>query len=167
MSLPAKIIIGLTGYAFQKFLDRYGEEIIAYAARRGEEAVREYTPIVARWTADKGTQFYGFAAPRAADAFSRLSALRGRPASGALVPGAEESDGRRLSTMVFGPFAGSLEQIGAIVRATAVAGIDELRSISDEEIGAIAVSLWRAQNMDTRLGRRLRRRLWQPTDSGQ
>lgn len=155
-----KIVVGLSSYALQKFLDRYGDEIVAYATRRSEEAVREYGPVVARWTAEKGTQLYAAAAPRATDALSRLAALRRRPAGGVILPGKDESDSGRLAMMLFGPFAGDLELIGAYVRAAAQAGADELRNLSDEQIGAIAVSLWRAQNLDNVLGRRLRRRFW-------
>ena len=40
MALPAKIIITLSSFAFRKFLDRYGEDIIEYAGRRGGEGGR-------------------------------------------------------------------------------------------------------------------------------
>ena len=160
MSLPMKVVIGLSSFAFQKFLDRYGEEIVAYASRRGEEVVREYGPQAVRWTAETGSNAYARVAPHATSAVSKLSAITGRSAKGAIIPGADEPETGRLSTMVFGPFAGDLSRIGAYVRAVADQGADQLRNLSDEQIGAIAVGLWRAQNRDSLLGRRLRRMFW-------
>ena len=46
------------------------------------------------------------------------------------------------------------------MRAVAGLGADQLRNLSDEQIGAIAVGLWRSQNRDSLLGRRLRRMFW-------
>lgn len=160
MSIPAKIIIGLSSFAFQKFLDRYGEEILEFATTRGEEVVREYGPQAVRWTADRGNDVYDAVAPRAAGAVSKLSVMAGRPAKGAVIPAADEAESGRLATMLFGPFAGDLGRIGAYVRAVIDLGTDQLRNLSDEQIGAIAVSLWRSQNRDSILGRRLRKAFW-------
>ncbi len=160
MSLPVKIAITLSSFAFQKFLDRYGEEILAYASQRGEEAVRTYGPQVVRWTADTGSSVYGRVAPRASSAASRISAVTGRPAEKGIVPGADETEDGRLSTLLFGPFAGRLAWIGAYLRAAAHLGAEQLSGVTDEQIGAAAVALWRTQNRDSFLGRRVRKRLW-------
>ena len=61
------------------------------------------------------------------------------------------------------PQTGDLGRIGAYVRAMADLGADQLRNLSDEQIGAIAVSLWRTQNRDSFLGRRVRRAFWRGT----
>ena len=39
-------------------------------------------------------------------------------------------------------------------------GAEQLRNMSDEQIGAIAVALWRSQNRDSVIGRRVRRAFW-------
>ena len=160
MSIPAKIIIGLSSFAFQKFLDRYGEDIIEFATIRGEEFVRVYGPQAVRWTAETGSSAYAKVAPRATGAVSKLSAAAGLPAKGAVVPGADEEEVSRLATMIAGPFAGNFAAVGAYLRAVAGLGADQLRNLSDEQIGAIAVGLWRSQNRDSLLGRRLRRMFW-------
>ena len=160
MSIPAKIVISLSSFALQKFLDRYGEDIVAYASSRGEELLREYGPQAVRWTAETGSSAYAKVAPRASSAISTISAKTGRPAQGAVIPGEDETDSGRLSTMIFGPFAGDLSRVGSYVRAVAGLGVDQLRNLSDEQIGAIAVGLWRAQNRDNLIGRRLRRSFW-------
>ena len=162
-----KIAIGVSSYALQKFIERYGDEILAYASERGEEMVREYGPQVVRWTANRGTQVYGVVAPRAADAAGRLAAIARRPSAGAVIPGAEEDESRRLVVTLFGPFAGTLEQIGAVVRAALVAaagaGAERLRDVSDAEIGALAVALWRAGSRESLAGRRIRSRFRKET----
>jgi hypothetical protein len=50
--------------------------------------------------------------------------------------------------------------IGAYVRAAAAVGREQLGNVSDEQIGAVAVALWRMQNRNTFLGRRVRRLIW-------
>jgi hypothetical protein len=160
MSIPAKIIIGLSSFAFRKFLDRYGEDILEFATTRGEDFMREYGPQAVRWTADRGNDVYEFVAPRAAGTVSKLSAIAGRPAKGAMIPGVDDPDQGRLATMLFGPYAGELSQIGATLRAAAGLGIDQLRTLNDEQIGAIAVALWRLQSRDNLIGRRLRKTFW-------
>ena len=166
MSIPAKIIIGLSSYAFRKFLDRYGEDILEFATTRGEEFVREYGPVAVRWTADRGLEFYDVVAPRAAGAVSKISAVASRPAKGAVIPGVDDPEGSRLPTMLFGPFSGELAQIGAYLRDLAGLGAEQLRSVSDEQIGAIAVALWRSQNLDNLIGRRMRRTFWKKSGTG-
>lgn len=165
MSIPAKIIIGLSSYAFRKFLDRYGEDILEFATTRGEELVRDYGPVAVRWTADRGLEFYEVVAPRAASAVSKISAVASRPAKGAIIPGVDDPEGSRLPTMLFGPLAGNLEQIGAYLRDMAGLGAEQLRSLSDEQIGAIAVALWRSQNVDNFIGRRVRKTFWNKADA--
>lgn len=160
MSIPTRIIIGLSSFAFQKFLDRYGEEILEFATTRGEEVVREYGPKAVHWTADRGNDVYEAVAPRAAGAVSKISAMAGRPAKGAVIPAADDPESGRLATMLFGPFAGELGRIGAYVRSVADLGAEQLRGMSDEQIGAIAVGLWRSQNRDSFLGRRVRKLFW-------
>jgi hypothetical protein len=160
MALPTKIILAISSAAFKKFLDMYGEEIIAYASRRGEEVVRTYGPPAARWTAAKGSELYSAVAPRAGSAISRLSAVSGRSAKGAVIPSEDETDDGRLSLLLFGSLAGSLAVIGAYVRAAAAVGREQLGNVSDEQIGAVAVALWRMQNRNTFLGRRVRRLIW-------
>lgn len=166
MSLPAKIVIGLSSYAFRRFLDRYGEEIIAYASTQGEEFVRVYGPKAVRWTAETGRNAYARVAPRASLIVSRVAARGGLSSKGVVIPGAEESEPNRLSTMLFGAYAGNLQQVGAAVRAAAQAGAAQLGNLSDEQIGAAAVTLWRMQNRDGLLGRRLRKTFWERSDSG-
>ena len=160
MSIPAKIIIGLSSFAFQKFLDRYGDDILEFATTRGEEFVREYGPQAVRWTADRGNEVYEVVAPRAAGAVSKLSALAGRSAKGVTIPGADDPENGRLATMLFGPYSAELGRIGAALRAAADLGAEQLRNLSDEQIGAIAVTLWRTQNRDSFLGRRIRKTFW-------
>ena len=160
MSLPRKIAVGLSSYAFQKFLDRYGEQIVAYASERGEEVVREYGPRAVNWTAAAGSSAYEIVAPRAAGAVSKLSTMAGRPAGGAVIPAAGDPENGRLAIMLFGSFAGSLGRIGAALRETAAVGAAQLGNLSDEQLGAIAVALWRAQNRDGFLGRRVRKIFW-------
>jgi hypothetical protein len=160
MSIPAKIVITVSTFAFQKFLDRYGEDILAYATNRGEELVREYGPQAVRWTTDTGSKTYAKVTPIATSALTRLSATVGRPAKGAVIPGVDETEDGRLATMLFGSYAGDLERIGAYVRSAAKLGVEQLRNLDDEQIGAIAVALWRAQNRDSFIGRRVRRAIW-------
>jgi hypothetical protein len=160
MSIPTKIIIGVSSFAFQKFLDRYGEDILEVATTRGEDFVREYGPQAVRWTADRGNDVYQFVAPRAVGAVSKLAAMAGRPAKGAVIPGVDDPENGRLATMLLGPYAGDLSRIGATLRATAGLGVDQLRNLNDEQLGAIAVALWRMQNRDNVIGRRLRKRFW-------
>lgn len=160
MSIPAKVIITISSFAFQKFLERYGDDIVAFASTRGEELVREYGPQAARWTAETGSKTYARVAPLATGAVSRVSALAGRPAKGAVIPGADEADESRLPTMLLGPFAGDLGRIGAYVRAAVEMGADQLRNLDDEQIGAIAVALWRMQNRNDIIGRQVRKRFW-------
>ncbi|MFN2143194.1 MAG: hypothetical protein ACK2U5_22090 [Candidatus Promineifilaceae bacterium] len=160
MSIPTRIIITVSSFAFQKFLKLYGDDIVEIATTRGEDFVREYGPQAVRWTADRGSDFYGIVAPRAAGAVSKLSALAGRPAKGAVIPGVDDPEDGRLATMLFGPYSGDIARIGATLRAAAGMGIDQLQNLNDEQIGAIAVTLWRLQSGDNPIGRRLRKRFW-------
>ncbi len=160
MSIPAKIIISVSSFAFQKFLDRYGEDILEFTTTRGEDFVREYGPLAVRWTADRGNDVYEFVSPRAAGAVSKLSALAGRPAKGVVIPGVDDPEKGRLATMLLGSYAGELSRIGATLRAAAGLGADQLRNLNDEQIGAIAVALWRLQSRDNLVGRRLRKAFW-------
>jgi hypothetical protein len=155
-----KIIIGVSGFAFRRFLDLYGDEIVAYASRKGEDAARQYGPQVVRWTADTSRTLYGAVSPRAADLLARVKARRGGKASGVILPGADDEDSSRLGTMLAGPYADDLQRIGAYVRSAADFGVEQLRTLSDEQLGAIAVAFWNAQNRDGRLGRRLRSMIW-------
>ena len=160
MSIPARIVITISSFAFTKFLDRYGEDILEYAATRGEELVQEYGPQAARWTAETGGKAYAKVAPLAADAVSRLAVLAGRPSKGVVIPGMDAAEDGRLSTMLLGPYAGDLGRIGAYVRTAAELGAQQLRNLDDEQIGAIAVALWRMQNRDSFIGRRVRKAFW-------
>ncbi|MFN2252655.1 MAG: hypothetical protein ACK2U6_00330 [Candidatus Promineifilaceae bacterium] len=160
MSIPARIVITISSYAFTKFLDRYGEDILEYATSRGEEFVQDYGPQAVRWTAETSSKAYEKVAPLAAGAVSRLAVLAGRPSKGAVIPGVDEAEENRLSTMLLGPYAGDLGRIGAYVRSAAQMGAQQLRSLDDEQIGAIAVALWRMQNRDSFIGRRVRKAFW-------
>ena len=97
---------------------------------------------------------------------SKLSAVASRPAKGAVIPGVDDPEGSRLPTMLFGPFSGELAQIGVYLRDIAGLGAEQLRSVSDEQIGAIAVALWRSQNFDNVIGRRVRKTFWNKPGAG-
>jgi hypothetical protein len=77
-----------------------------------------------------------------------------------VIPGVDDPEDGRLATMLFGPYSGDIARIGATLRAAAGMGIDQLQNLNDEQIGAIAVTLWRLQSGDNPIGRRLRKRFW-------
>jgi aminoglycoside/choline kinase family phosphotransferase len=160
MSIPTKIIIGISSFAFQKFLDRYGEDILEVATTRGEDFVREYGPQAVRWTADRGNEVYELVAPRAAGVVSKVAVMAGLSAKGVVIPGVDDPENGRLATMLLGPYSGDLSRIGAALRAAAGLGVEQLRNLNDEQLGAVAVALWRMQNRDNVIGRRLRKRFW-------
>lgn len=159
MAIPAQAIsmIGsvageLAGQVAETFAEKYGEEVARWL---GELAV-DHADVLVEFAGEPALDWAQSAASSATGKFAEVTGLTAAGIAG-------HAGGEAVSQVVAHALAGlpdvDLAPLGAQVRAAAGQGVEQLRLLTNEQIGAFAVYLASAPGRRSRLLSRWRKQL--------
>ena len=141
-----------TGLTAEKFTEKYGEELLRWV---GEIAI-DKADVLYDLVGDQAVQFANSALSSAAEKFAEVT---GPTAAAILGHVSGEVVGQAVVNALEGLPEVDLAPLGAQVRETAGKGAEQLRHLTDEQLGAFAVFLTGSRDQSSSAVHRLRKKL--------